>query len=164
MLDLLLKRDAVISECGQYRYRLSRHWNVGPEATFIMLNPSTADAEADDATIRKCIGFAQRWGMGGLYVGNLFALRATDPKEMRKHRAPVGYQNRYHLEWICDRAAMSGGRIICAWGANGGHQKQDKTFCEWFESLDLFCLRRTSKGAPEHPLYVPYDTQPTPFV
>lgn len=46
---------------------------------FIMLTPSTADADTDDPTIRRCIGFAKSSGFGGLYVGNLFAYRSTQP-------------------------------------------------------------------------------------
>jgi len=55
---------ATISPCGKYRYFLSRE--IGQElgvATFIMLNPSTADATKNDPTIRKCMGFARKWGM-----------------------------------------------------------------------------------------------------
>lgn len=75
---LEIKKDATISDCGKYRYRLSRIWEPGrPVATFVMLNPSTADATNDDATIRKCMGFARRWNLGGIHVGNLFAYRAS---------------------------------------------------------------------------------------
>jgi Uncharacterized protein conserved in bacteria len=163
MLDLLLARDATISEDGKYRYRLSRHWDDGkPEATFVMLNPSTADAYEDDSTIRKCMGFARRWGMGGIYVGNLFAFRATDPKDMKRAADPVGPENYDHLAWICERASKNGGITICAWGANGSHMNQERTFLGWLErwSIAPMALRLTAKGKPEHPLYVPYDVTP----
>ena len=166
MTDLFLRRDAVVSSCGRWRYRLSRHWGDGPEATFIMLNPSTADALVDDATIRKCMGFGRRWGMAGIYVGNLFAYRATDPSEMLLAADPVGPENRDHLDWMCLRAAKNGGTVICAWGANGSHLDQDETVLGWLgmHCIEASCLRLTKKSrAPEHPLYVPYETAPVTY-
>jgi hypothetical protein len=82
---LAFKQNAVLSDCGLYRYVLTRQ--VGPQnriITFIMLNPSTADAVKNDQTIRKCIGFARLWECGRLVVVNLFAFRTTDPAEMRQ--------------------------------------------------------------------------------
>ena len=65
-------RSAVLSDCGNYRYQLHRTWDESlPKCMFMMLNPSTADADIDDNTIRRCIGFAKLWGYGGLMVGNL---------------------------------------------------------------------------------------------
>src|SRR3954454_15761859 len=104
-LTLSLEQNAVISACGRYRYLLSRQ--VGPglrTATFIMLNPSTADATNDDPTIRRCIGFARQWGCGRLAVLNLFAVRATDPAEMKRADDPVGPENR---DWF-DRHLLEG--------------------------------------------------------
>lgn len=172
-----IQKSAVISDCGKYRYRLSRTWMPGrPVATFVMLNPSTADAMVDDATIRKCMGFAQRWGMGGIRVGNLFAYRATKPADMM-HKSvvdPVGPDNERHLMALCRDAAGNAidddGLIICAWGANGSYMDQDQTFLGWCEMDWLIkercvkALRLTSKGAPEHPLYVPYNIDPIPLL
>ena len=82
ILRLPLERNAVISACGRYRYLLTRRVGPGTRAvTFIMLNPSTADATRDDPTIRRCIGFARSWGIGGVDVVNLFAFRATEPRD-----------------------------------------------------------------------------------
>lgn len=164
MLDLLLDRKATLSECGQYRYTLSRHWDDAlPSATFIMLNPSTADAWKDDPTIKKCMGFARRWGMGSIFVGNLFAFRATKPADMMKARDPVGPDNRKHLMWMCDRASQGAGEVICAWGVNGCHMNQERTVIGWLREWEVIpkALRMTEKtGKPEHPLYVPYDAVP----
>lgn len=167
-MDLVMTRDATISTDGAYRYRLSRRWDhTQPVATFIMLNPSTADATVDDATIRKCIGFAQRWRYGGIEVGNLFAFRATKPEDMKRSPDPVGPENWTHLEAICRGAKQSGGRVICAWGTNGGFKCQDSKFLEnCIHQWDVrpMALRMTTKSRkPEHPLYVPYEVQPVHF-
>jgi hypothetical protein len=73
MSDLFMRRTAIISECGRYRYRLTREWGDGPLLTFAMLNPSTANAEIDDPTIRRCMSFGRREGASGISVFNLFA-------------------------------------------------------------------------------------------
>ena len=170
MRDLVLDRNAVISACGRYRYSLSRLWDHHrPVATFIMLNPSTADAVGDDATIRKCMGFAHRWGMGGVLVGNLFAVRATDPRDLLKADDPVGPDNELHLERICREAGATGngGIVVCAWGASGGYMGQDQTFLGWCDgrwSLQSHALGFTSQSQPRHPLYVPYDAELVPLL
>lgn len=164
MDDLLMRRSAVISDCGRYRYRLSRHWDdASIPAVFIMLNPSTADADLDDPTIRRCMGFARRWRCGGIHVANLFAYRATSPKDMKKAADPIGPENWNYLEALLTSARDFAAPIICAWGANGSHRKQDTEFmrraAEWGASLSA--LRITEKSlAPEHPLYVPYEALP----
>ena len=84
-------KDAVLSECKKYRYMLRRVWDrTKPACLFIGLNPSTADATVDDPTIRRCVGFADSWGYGELVVGNLYAFRATKPKDMFNQDDPVG--------------------------------------------------------------------------
>lgn len=164
-----MNRTAVISDCGLYRYSLTREWGHSgqPSAVFIMLNPSTADAEKDDATIRKCIGFAKLWGCGRLVVGNLFAVRATNPKDMLKAADPVGPDNRDHLERICQHAGkeLDPGEVrdivVCAWGNNGAYMDQDKTFLGWLDELLVTpkALRISKDGHPGHPLYIPYGTE-----
>lgn len=83
-------RAAVLSPCGRYRYELTRRWAPGPLVGWVMLNPSRADAHTDDPTVRRCVGFAHRWGYGGLIIRNLYALRATDPAALADHLDPVG--------------------------------------------------------------------------
>jgi hypothetical protein len=85
------ERAAVLSECGRYRYVLTRTWDHDLAAcAFIGLNPSTADAHEDDPTIRRCIRFARDWGHGGLIMLNLFAWRSTDPRGLLDAIFPVG--------------------------------------------------------------------------
>ena len=91
---MTVQKDAIISKDCLYRYSLGRTWDASKERVlFIMLNPSTADAIKDDATIKKCVGFAQRWGYGGITVGNLFALRSRDPNGLLGPHDPVGPKN-----------------------------------------------------------------------
>ena len=118
-LGLLEASSAEISHGGRYRWRLTRVWGQGARVCWIMLNPSTADASVDDPTIRRCRGFSQAWGFGGLHVVNLFPLRASEPRVLREVNASIrrgiglGRSNR---EWIKECAADAG-KVVCAWGA-----------------------------------------------
>jgi hypothetical protein len=157
-------RSAVISACGKYRYYLCRNiaGGGGRAATFIMLNPSTADAECDDPTIRKCVGFARTWGCGLLHVVNLFGFRATQPTELRTVRNPVGSRNR---EFVQRAVGMTDGPVVCAWGIHGGYLAQDEIVLGWIDGLcDPVCFGVTAKGHPRHPLYVSYTAELRPLV
>jgi len=115
-----VRRGAVISDCGTYRYALARYWGPGPELAFVMLNPSTADASVDDPTIRRCMGFARRENLGGIVVANLFALRATDPSALKaSHVFAFGAGNYDALTNVALDAAESHLPVVCAWGAGG---------------------------------------------
>jgi hypothetical protein len=159
LFDITLMSDALISDDGLYRYWLTRRWNTGPTATFVMLNPSTADAAIDDPTIRRCIGFAKAWGCGGLTVVNLYALRSTDPKGLWTAGDPVGPENDSHLSAFAVVASQLGWPLVAAWGANA---KPDRVA----QVLDLpgmaalTALGVTKDGAPRHPLYLRTDAQP----
>jgi hypothetical protein len=159
-----IKSEAIISDCGRYRYRLSRCWDESlPSCLFIMLNPSTADDKTDDRTIKRCIGFAKSWGYGKLYVGNLFAFRTSKPAQMKRAADPVGPDNQHHLERMARKAIRSGGVCIAAWGEDGRHKQQDQTVIAWFDEfgiqLHYLKLTRNSK-IPRHPLYLPGNRKP----
>jgi len=159
--------SAIISACGLYRYRLERNVGLwGKQATFVMLNPSTADAERDDATIRRCIGFARAWNCGRLVVVNLFAYRATKPEAMKMTADPVGPENDHHIVEAAREAARDGGRLICAWGANGKFRDRDKAVLAMLRSIDVepLSLEETADGSPKHPLYIPSDARPLPYL
>lgn len=151
---------AVISECGLYRYALTRWWGNGPNCGFIMLNPSTADAERDDPTIRRCIGFAQREGCGGLIVLNLFAFRATKPIDLAKAADPVGPQADHFL---LDLIQNVDGPLIAAWGSHwiAGERAKDVTA---MIGRHCVCLGKTKDGHPRHPLYVKGDAPLVPLL
>lgn len=160
MADLFNSSTAVISRCGTYRYRLDRVWDQGlPLVAFLMLNPSTADADQDDPTIRRCIGFAKSWGFGGLIVGNLFALRSTDPKALYEHPDPIGPDNDTHLVNI----AQSARKVICAWGTHGAYRDRGREVGHRLEFFPLAALKVTKDGHPGHPLYIAASTQPKEF-
>jgi len=126
-----------------------------------MLNPSTADAERDDPTIRRCIGFAKRAGHGGVEILNLFAFRATAPKDLKAASDPVGPDNDRHLEALFARH----GHVLAAWGAHGTFGARAEIVLEMAarQSVMLTCLGRTLTGQPRHPLYVRTDALLLPF-
>ena len=151
-----MNTTALLSEDKLYRYQLLRVWDETlPRVLFVMLNPSTADATKDDPTIRRVISFAKSWGYGGVYVGNLFAFRSTDPKGLKYVKDPIGENNIQHIQ------AMVGlvDKIIYAWGNN---QKEPK----WLSELvpTPYCIDISKKGVPKHPLYLKKDTQPNLYI
>lgn len=159
---------AILSACGTYRYSLSRM--IASEAReskpclFVMLNPSTADANLDDPTIRRCVGFAKREGCNWLTVVNLFALRATDPKQLQAATAmggdPIGPDNWRHF--IGEIKAHRGGIIIAAWGAHPMARTMPMHH-EAMREAGAVCLGMTKDGAPKHPLYLKADAPLIPW-
>lgn len=158
-------RGALLSDDGRYRYRLWRLWDdCAPIMTWVMLNPSTADANADDPTIRKCIGFAKANGHGGIIVVNLFAWRATNPKELSHVADPVGPENDEHILWAC-RAPMLGS-VVAGWGGNKFAQKRAvrvKVLIRGGQGRAIQCFRKSENGTPWHPLYLPYSSPLLPM-
>lgn len=161
MGDLFQRSSAVISNCGRYRYRLDRRWGDGATCGFIMLNPSTADAFVDDATIRRCIGFAQREGLSGLRVVNLFGFRASKPSALVAAEDPVGPGNELSIDLALQFAAHCGTPVVAAWGA-WRHPAFDakipnvRLMANMYR-MPLHCLGTTQAGHPRHPLYVRAD-------
>lgn len=125
-----------------------------------MLNPSTADAVLDDATIRRCINLARSWNYGALEVVNLFAYRTTHPKELRKVANPIGADNDRYLASLGDRVET----ILLAWGNWGSlHNRCQAAMPLLGRSSRLHCLGLTQQGQPRHPLYLPRNSTPIVF-
>jgi hypothetical protein len=151
--DLLLERDAVISDCGKYRYMLRRAWDyTKPRLLFIMLNPSTADAEIDDPTIRSCIRLSTCLGYGSFEVVNVFGLRATNPKELAAAEDPIGPLN----ERISAAAIVRSDMVVCAWGAHPMAMRKTGHMLSLIRLYRpaAYCFGSTKDGAPKHPLYI----------
>lgn len=151
-------KGAILSECGKYRYRLWRIWDESkPKVLFVMHNPSKADDRKDDPTITRCIAFARSWGYGGLYVGNLFAYRATDPKELKgkeylELNPPAAAAHVLEMMAITDLHVFAYGNPIVPNSApmvDGDHT---------WHYLEL-----TKAGHPGHPLYLKSQLKPKKF-
>ena len=153
MSKLKFHSKANISDCGKYRYELHREWDKDKKKVlFIMLNPSTADHVEDDLTTRRCIKYAERWGYGGIIIGNIWPFRAKRPKHLRKWLNDFIYSdghgaaktNEVHVKEMAKQADM----IVCAWGCNY------PGIPEWVDELgDLFYLELCKDNiTPKHPL------------
>lgn len=163
----VLRRLAVISDDGMYRYHLSREWADEPTPMgFIMLNPSTADADVDDPTIRRCMAFARREGCTAINVTNLFAYRATDPRALTINAGRrVGPDNDLWLQRYLDVAVQFGTPLVAAWGAHD--VARDRAVGVLLQArrrgVALHCLGQTKTGQPRHPLYVKGDAPLVPW-
>jgi hypothetical protein len=150
-----VRRHADISEDGRYRWWLTRAWAPGPSMAFVMLNPSTADAERDDPTIKRCVGFAERERCGSLIVVNLFALRATRPADLLEADDPVGPHN---TRVLIDVLAGAHKHVVGAWGSHPAVTKlphPDPVALGLELGRSISHLGLTQTGQPRHPLYLP---------
>ena len=162
----LIKRGAVFSDSGDHRFLLTRKWGEGRLCVFGLLNPSRASAHQEDATSRKCIGFAKRLGCDEMWIINLFSFCTTLPVNLRRARVPTLQERNEHY-WCkaADQVRLMCGVMIAGWGVNGIYLGQDEKFlkCVGSRGNDIQALRLTKLGYPEHPLYIPYDTKPVPY-
>jgi hypothetical protein len=155
-----IAQDADISDCGQYRYCLSRIW--APDQQFLLfigLNPSTADKQEDDPTIRRLINFTHDWGYGGFFIGNLFAFRSPQPTDLLKAEDPVGPRNDWHLEQMARRAE----KTVFVWGHKGCLQERDTVVKALFPIAYCIARSKPPREYPRHPLYLSKDCRLQPF-
>lgn len=156
------KNSAIISNCGTYRYRLDRHLSdVGPTYAFFGINPSTADASIDDATVRKWRGFCERLHVGHFIVGNVFAYRATDIKKLAEVDKPFGSEWCKNINSIIKQADV----LVPCWGSLNKLPKRLRPVPDLFLKVlqktgkPLMCWGLTKCGQPKHPLMLSYKTQ-----
>ena len=146
-----------------YRYSLHRMWGGGSlsewkTTLWIMLNPSTADENELDPTLRRCEAFSRAWGFDGFEVVNLFAIRSTDPKMLYLVSEPVGQENdRFILQ-----AAYRADKIIVGWGTEKIARERGKQVMHLLASglhFHTWCLGTNDDGSPKHPLYIAKHTK-----
>lgn len=156
-------KSAKLSPDKKYRYSLSRIWDdTLPAVVFIGLNPSTADAEKDDPTIRKCIGFAKRWGFGAIHMVNLMAYRSTDKNGLLEVRDPVGKDNSLNVRATLALPRVE--KIVPCWG---NPPKSDQTayslrlmwniLKQTKPGMSIQSIGTNQSGHPKHPLYLSYE-------
>lgn len=137
-----------------YRYVLYREWNfMLPHMVIIGLNPSAADEQYDDRTVRRCINFARREEFGSLSMLNAFALRATNPSELLKFDDPIG-DNDFYIHTCTRWIESSSGSIIIAWGTHGKFVNRQQRILEILKGKTLYCFGVNKDGTPKHPLYL----------
>ena len=125
--------------------------------TFVGLNPSTADSIRDYPTLRRCVRFAREWGFARLQMVNLFAYRATDPRQLLAVADPVGPEN----DDVLSSAFGTSDLIVAAWGVNATPQRVYEIM--GWPIRPRHALGLTKHGAPRHPLYVRADAALIPF-
>lgn len=155
------------SPCRSYRYTLEHvidpllHDREPRRIMWIGLNPSTADEQQLDPTLRRIRAFSGDWGFTAFVMTNLFAFRATDPKDMKAAADPVGPENDRWLEGMAAHCE----KHVAAWGRHGQHLVRDVAVMKLFQRCDyaLNCLALNGDASPKHPLYVDGDTALVPF-
>lgn len=148
----------------EWRYMLTRYWGErgsgAPALMVIGLNPSTADENVEDPTIRRCICYAMDWGYSGLYMGNLFGWRSTDPRALDDCRWPVAHPDSAGLhDAILHSYAARAGLVLAAWGSDRAIGSRGEEVCRIVDK-PVYCLGTNADGNPKHPLYLRRDLRP----
>ena len=171
-----IRSTAAFSPCGQYRWWLRRQWDgLNPLLLFVGLNPSRADARRDDPTLRRLMGFAQRWGFGALEVVNLFARISPSPALLKRAAEPVGDGNDLWIQRaLLGIEGQSPRAVWVGWGNQGAWRSRDRAVLQLLQqqglgrsaaaSAELLCLGLTAAGQPRHPLYAPAGLLPQHLV
>ena len=147
--------QAAFSPDRRYRYEWRFVWDEHkPLVAFIGLNPSTADENHLDPTVRRCVTYAQDWGYGGVIMANLFAYKATQPRDLFAAAEPEGVENLAWLKKLPQQAAL----IVAAWGNDGRRLGQVQKIRAL--GLPLHYLKLNKSGEPAHPLYLPKNLTP----
>jgi hypothetical protein len=148
---------AIFNAEGNRRRWLARRLSDSPKRVgFVMLNPSQADADDNDNTITRCVGFALREGGGVLEVANLADIIETDSKKLTglAHLgAATDGNSRHYLRHVlgCDL-------VIAAWGAHRWARGRLANYGAPISTIGFQCLGVTKAGAPNHPLYLAAST------
>ena len=154
-----ISQNAQFSSCGLYRYNLERTWAKGTgRVLFIGLNPSTANDQIDDPTIRRCVSFSRTWGYCAMEIVNLFAYRATHFSDLKKTKDPIGL---YNDRWIAAAYQKKADIVVACWGNHGNYLQRSNTIKLQFKNLHCIKLNKTLQ--PAHPLYQKRDLNPLPM-
>lgn len=176
----IVRRSATLSDCGRYRWTLTRMWGTGRHVCWIGVNPSTADAANDDPTVRRWMSFSQAWGYDGFSAVNLYPFRSSSPAECRRWAAWEGNGPDWHARdaihanvGIVASEAKSAALVVACWGAAAWDDVFVEHVCEAIEAGEepwpvIHCIGTTGSGAPKHPLArgahrVPDDARPVPW-
>lgn len=159
--------DAAFSPCGRYRHFLNRDWGFrrfsdGRERfiLWIGMNPSTAEAEIDDPTIRKEMGFTRRLGFDKYVKCNVMDYRATSPASLLLPGVtPCSDENLKCIQAAADRADL----VVACWGKLHKSLRRHADRVLMTLKCDLYCLGKNNDGSPKHPLYLPNDTPLVPY-
>ena len=158
-----IHRSAVMADNDTRRYILTRRWGMEGSKTllFVGLNPSTANGERDDPTLRRLMRFSVTWEYGRLLVCNLFSLVSPHPNDLLGQPDPVGPLNDSTIHTAVRESSM----VLAGWGSWPGSVSKDR----WPEVAErvkhvlksgllgneIHSLGQNADGSPKHPLYLP---------
>ena len=162
-----MRRNAVFSGDRTRRYRLTRSWDTPGQASlatlgWAMLNPSRAGEAEDDPTVRKCIGFAKRWGFNEIVIVNPIPLVCTDPYSLPPWSGLFMDNEPYiqHALAECDLFVVAWGAVNRDIARTVAWAEHVYRFKQLSEGVDLYCIGRTKNGSPLHPSRTAYVDKP----
>ena len=142
----MIIRDAKLSNDKKERYTLSREWDLSKgKILYIMFNPSVADDKKDDPTIRRLINFTKKFNYGGFFVGNIFSLISSYPKQIDRSSG-ISQKNLKEIKKLINKSE----KVVYAWG----NSTPEPNFLMELV-LNPKCFGKNLDGSPKHPLYLP---------
>lgn len=152
---------AIFSLDNKERYFLSREFKKeGRNISFLMLNPSTADAGKLDPTVTRCMEYGKNWGFDRVCIVNIYPIIGSDPMILIKKKGDREL-NRLFIEYSLKFSE----KIICAWGSHRevNFEKENLSDILFNNNKKLYSLGYNYDGNPKHPLYLKSNLEPIKY-
>lgn len=151
MIEKLSVEGAIFSDDGTRRWWLGRKTGVDSARRLFIcgVQPSKANHLDNDPTILREIGFATRWGFGGLDKVNAFDRWSPDPETLYTDAEPVIAS--VNDEYILAAAARCQMHLV-AWGNHGAHMARGARVARLLldHGYQLHVFGFTKHGYPIH--------------
>lgn len=149
------------------RYSLT---NKGANPLIVFgINPSTADKGKPDPTMRRVMGFAERYGFDSFVMLNVYPLRATNPAALPQEcDAALHAANINEIVNVVSSHPCA--PILLAYGGNINSRKYLRPCLrDIVEAIKQYSPKYYQigtalnlDGSPKHPLMAPYSSTMTP--
>lgn len=153
-----------VGDRDEHRLELWRIWgDPKPFVLWIGMNPSTAEADVDDNTVRIEQRFSREWGFAAYCKTNVMSYRVTNPAGLLQ--PGVNPADQRNLDIILGLAQQAGTVVLTIGSLPPRLRPYGETVVRVLANagIQMKCLGVTADGSPRHVRGLPARAEPQPF-